>query len=106
MANCWGCRFALMARGDKVRCLKAEELFGGERWVIVLEQARCGCYEPFVGDDSRVPYKPKRRKRKRKTCPVCNGNKKLSVVFLDKTITMKCYQCKGNGKISEKEMEE
>jgi hypothetical protein len=98
MVNCWGCRFALEARGNKVRCTKAEQLFGGERWVKVLEEACCGVYEPFVGDDSRAPDKEQKKKVKA-TCPVCKGHRLIEVVFLDKRVYMTCYKCKGRGKI-------
>lgn len=110
--NCYGCRFALEARnhprlGEQVRCAKAQELFGGERWVDVrrsektgrLLKAKCGTFEPFVGDSSRAPDPEKPARQVVKTCPSCKGSGRVIIKFVSGSEAMKCHKCKGKGKI-------
>jgi len=109
--TCYDCAFAVMARvhvrdGEQVRCLKAEELFGGERWVNVrrsektgkLLKPKCKQFRPFIGDTTRYPDKNAPR-RYRKTCDICSGKGTITVSFMDGTELMRCYKCNGKGKI-------
>lgn len=48
--NCFGCKHFAGYKKDfreieQARCLLAEKLFGGERWVNILDQTTCGGYE-------------------------------------------------------------
>jgi hypothetical protein len=111
MGNCYECRFALEAKthprtGEQVRCAKAQELFGGERWVDVrrsektgkLLKAKCGTFEPFQGDSSRAPdTEPPQRVKK--LCKPCNGSGKVAVIFVSGKEHMKCHHCDGKGKV-------
>jgi hypothetical protein len=108
--SCYGCRFALEARnhvrlGEQVRCAKAEELFGGERWVNVRKgktgdilKSKCGEFQPFVGDDSTAPD-PKPQPKVMAVCDSCKGSGKLIIQFAHSREAMKCYKCKGKGKV-------
>jgi hypothetical protein len=110
--NCYGCRFALEARnhvrhGEQVRCAKAEELFGGERWVNVrrsektgrLLKPKCGQFQEFVGDNSRVPDHEKPARKVMKACQSCKGSGMTKIQFVSGAVVVKCYKCKGKGKI-------
>jgi len=53
MTNCRGCKNVVDSRdshrrGIQFRCGKAEELFGGERWVDDLPVSTCGYRESIV----------------------------------------------------------
>lgn len=109
--NCYGCRFALEARnhvrnGEQVRCAKAEEMFGGERWVNVrrsektgkLLKPKCKQFQPFVGDTSRAPD-PKPKRQVVKTCSSCKGSGRVIIKFMSGNEAMMCHKCKGKGKI-------
>jgi DnaJ-class molecular chaperone len=104
MKNCFGCRFAKEARnhvrnGQEVRCGKAEELFGGTRWVKVLPEAKCGTFESFQGDDSRAPDKEAPQKVK-KVCGHCKGSTQVRMINIyDKVELVKCHVCNGKGSI-------
>lgn len=110
--NCYDCKFALEARkhvrqGEQVRCMKAEEMFGGERWVNVrrsektgkLLKVKCGQFQPFVGDETRHPDPEKPKRQVVRTCDSCKGLGRVQIKFLSGTEAMKCYKCKGKGKI-------
>jgi hypothetical protein len=110
--NCYGCRFALEARnhvrqGEQVRCSKAEELFGGERWVNVrrsektgrLLKPKCGQFQDFVGDSSRAPDPEKLARKVMKTCESCKGSGRVIIQFVSSTEAMRCHKCKGKGKV-------
>jgi hypothetical protein len=100
--NCFGCRFALGYKDYKgqVRCGKAEELFGGERWVNFKEVATCGTYEPAKGDETvhAEPEEPKKEVVK-VFCTTCAGTGRVSIQFVDKQENMNCHICKGKGNI-------
>lgn len=108
--SCYGCRFALESRahrreGEQVKCAKAGELFGGERWVNVRKgkkgqylKSNCGEFQAFQGDDSTAPD-PSKKARIKRRCGKCQGAGRLHVTFIDKQESMKCYECKGAGNI-------
>ncbi|AYP68749.1 hypothetical protein BpsS36_00043 [Bacillus phage vB_BpsS-36] len=109
--SCYGCRFALEGRnhvreGEQVRCGKAEQLFGGERWVTVRKSKRghylkskCGRFEAFQGDDSTAPDLQRLKKKSKKRCRKCQGSGKLTVTFVNGPESMKCHNCKGAGSL-------
>jgi hypothetical protein len=102
MKNCYACRFALEARnhhrhGEQVRCKKAEELFGGVHWVNILEESRCGMFEPFIGDNSRAPDPEQNQPKVKATCNTCRGSGKARVLFIDEVVFIKCHRCGGKG---------
>ena len=109
--SCYGCRFALEARnhvrhGEQVRCAKAEELFGGERWVGVrigkngdILKSKCGRFEPFVGDSSRAPDNEKPKEKLMRACDSCKGSGRVIIKFVNSTEVMKCYKCQGKGMV-------
>lgn len=91
--NCYGCKYALEARnlpryGQQVRCQKAEELFGGKRWVNVNLTGfpKCGEFEPFTGNTSV-------------TCDLCRGTGQIGIKLVSKVEPMKCHKCSGKGVI-------
>lgn len=103
MGNCYDCKFAREARehfryGEQVRCTKAEELFGGTRWVDVLEESKCGTFESFEGDTevgfSELDFK-------KKLCPRCRGGRTQVVARKPKLIEADCHYCHGKGWIPE-----
>jgi len=114
--NCYGCKFALGARnhvryGEQVRCQKAEELFGtdvkgGERWVDVkrsektgkLLKAKCGEFQPFVGDTSEVTVTAPTLETQ--ICETCKGTGEVIIRFTEKSKAMKCNKCNGMGEVS------
>jgi DnaJ-class molecular chaperone len=105
MKNCYGCRFAIGARnhhryGEQVRCKKAEELFGGERWVDVLEESKCGYYEDFVGDTSKAPDPEETRPKARAVCNLCKGTGRVRIQLMDEVGFVKCHKCDGKGHIT------
>lgn len=98
--NCYGCRFAIQSRehfrhGNQVKCLKAETLFGGERWVNVLEESKCGHYEPFVGDDSTAPELA--APKVVTNCNNCNGTGKITIWKMNQRTVVNCSKCDGKG---------
>lgn len=105
--SCYGCKFALEAsthprHGEQVRCMKAEELFGGTRWVNVMQdnegnitESQCGTFEPFYGDDSEAPEPPKEMV----TCKTCNGKGSKMIQFMEGPKFEDCVRCKGTGKV-------
>lgn len=100
MADCFGCRFALGLKpnGKQMRCAKAEQLFGGTRWVDVLPESKCGKFEPFVGDDSRAPSQPPNKIKKK--CAKCLGMKTKRYRSLKGGYEwIKCPYCDGKGEI-------
>jgi DnaJ-class molecular chaperone len=104
MKNCYDCRFALKARrhfrhGEQVRCKKAEELFGGERWVNILPESKCGMFEDFVGDDSRAPEPTALVPKVKAKCNLCKGSGKARIQFMDEVEFVKCHRCDGKGEI-------
>jgi hypothetical protein len=110
--NCYGCRFAREARelprqGEQVRCAKAEELFGGTRWVNVrrsdktgkLLKSKCGTYEPFTGDDSVEPELMGQKPTSKKPCANCSGTGKQKIRFIDGFKSVACTKCEGKGNV-------
>lgn len=99
--NCFGCRFALESREYKgeIRCAKAEQLFGGKRWVQFKEVATCGNFEPFQGDESRAPDLPEETPEVKIVCNTCKGTGYVMVPFVFKSERTKCPHCV-NGKIT------
>lgn len=113
MKNCWNCKHALEARdhvreGEQVRCGFAEKEFGGTRWVNVRKsektgkylQAKCGQFQPFIGDDSTAQEVVEEETPKVKVvCKRCKGSGRLRVQFLNSVEHMKCHGCEGKGNI-------
>ncbi|PEZ47061.1 hypothetical protein CN367_11895 [Priestia megaterium] len=101
--NCHGCRFALELdwKGD-VRCAKAEEMFGGKRVVKFKEEATCGQFESFVGDDSRAPDLAEEKPVIKVTCGVCKGTGFTTIQFIGMRERVKCPHCV-HGKIVKEE---
>jgi hypothetical protein len=108
--QCYGCKFAMEARnlprkGEQVRCGKAEELFGGERWVDVrrsektgkLLKAKCGEFQPFIGDESVTPEPDKPKKTV--VCEKCSGSGQQKFKFINDYKFIRCSQCEGKGKV-------
>jgi len=110
--NCYDCKFALRARhkirtGEQVRCEKAEELFGGERWVDVrrsektgkLLNSKCGTFEHFKGDEELTPEPTVETVKV--ACKRCNGSGKIRVKVMDRNEQTKCTNCNGEGKVTQ-----
>lgn len=105
--DCYSCKFAVEARnlprtGEQVRCARAEELFGGERWVDVrkgkkgqLLQAKCGEFQSFQGSEDRHPEPPKPTV----LCDKCDGKGQKKVKFVNEYKYVKCPKCDGVGKV-------
>lgn len=98
MPNCETCKFALDIRttsrnGEQVKCQKASELFGGERWVDLLEEAQCGTYEEF--DIESIPeFIPNETDEK---CSRCHGTGEQTVMIMMEARKKLCPICKGKG---------
>lgn len=111
--NCYECKFALQARkhprkGEQVQCKRAEELFGGERWVDVrkgkkgqLLKAKCGEFKSFIGDTSEAPDTKKTKPAKRKQpCQKCGGTGKIKITVFANEELMRCSTCGGAGSVT------
>lgn len=93
--------------GEQVRCQKAEELFGGERWVNVrrsektgkLLKPKCGQFQDFIGDNSRAPDPEKPKRKIVRTCDSCKGSGKVMIKFISGIEAMKYHKCNGKGKV-------
>jgi hypothetical protein len=110
--QCYGCKFAKEARdlprqGEQVKCAKAEELFGGERWVDVrrskktgkLLKAKCGEFQPFIGDQDMTPEETPEKSKARRTCSQCNGTGQQKIKFINDFKYMNCTKCDGEGNV-------
>ncbi|QFG05921.1 hypothetical protein 276BB001_52 [Bacillus phage 276BB001] len=101
MPNCKTCKFALDVRttfhnGEQVKCQKASELFGGERWVNLLDEARCGTYEEF-SIESIPEFTPNETDE---MCSRCHGSGEQTVMIMMKAQKKTCSLCKGKGVIT------
>jgi DnaJ-class molecular chaperone len=99
--NCFSCRHCLEFKGYKnlVKCQKASQLFGGERWVEAKEVATCGVWEAFRGDDSRAPDLPEETPKVRKMCNFCRGTGKVRTLQHNKHELTECSKCMGSGEL-------
>lgn len=88
MHNCRGCKHAVdskevFRKGTMFRCSKAEELFGGERWVEDLPG--CKLYECIIPNEGAIEFPEEVE------CQVCYGTGKYITWFGE---SKNCYLCK------------
>lgn len=102
MKNCFNCKFAMEDHTykGKVRCGKAEELFGGKRLVDFKEVATCGTWESVVDQLIEVDFMVEGEEKVVETvntCKVCSGKGVVMVKLMSGTRSVDCHKCKGSG---------
>jgi DnaJ-class molecular chaperone len=101
MKSCFGCKhvkeFRNHVRNDEqARCAIAEELFGGERWVNILEQPKCGYFMEET-DEIRFADEKTEAKKVKAKCKQCGGIGQVMIRFMNNQEKMKCHKCGGTG---------
>jgi hypothetical protein len=110
--SCSNCKFAKdfrnhVRQGEQVQCGKAEELFGGERWVDIRKgkngqdlKPKCGEHEEFAVEDI-IKVKPRNSAPKGnalRKCGACNGAGQIRVKVLVGYSMKVCTTCNGKGR--------
>ncbi|AGE60811.1 hypothetical protein I907_gp47 [Bacillus phage Eoghan] len=92
--SCYHCKHAkdfkdLPRTGEQVRCAKAEEMFGGERWVDVRRSEKTGKL-----------LKPKCGQYENAAEEILSMSRSQSASFIAKKMPLiKCTNCHGKGKL-------
>jgi len=112
--SCYHCKFAkdfkdMPRTGEQARCAKAEEMFGGERWVDVrrsektgkLLKPKCGQYESAAEEILSMKRSDILKLSTKKVplikCASCHGKGKLVVNIGGTREYTTCDRCHGRG---------